>query len=84
LVSVVLRILSEGISKWKNLLNSQQIIKFLTDLFRIFFYYDGLSTVLSDDKKFNFCFEKVNPNDIKKMKQGIIRTIIYISKEFDS
>jgi hypothetical protein len=32
-------------------------MKLFADLFRIFFYYDGLTSVQPDDKKFNFVFE---------------------------
>jgi len=52
------------------------------ELFRIFFYYDGLSTVAIDDKKFNFCFSKVEDTLKRFMKQGIVKTIIYIGKEY--
>lgn len=57
-------------------------MKLLTDLFRIFFYYDGLATVPPDDKKFNFVFSKTDETLRKSMKQGIVKTIIYIGKEF--
>lgn len=56
------------------------VMKIFADLFRIFFYYDGLSSVQPDDKKFNFCFESVSVTENKRMKQQIIKTIIYLSK----
>lgn len=55
-------------------------MKIFADLFKIFFYYDGLTSVQPDDKKFNFCFENVPMIDNKKMKQQIVKTIIYLSK----
>lgn len=55
-------------------------MKIFADLFRIFFYYDGLTSVQPDDKKFNFCFESVPLAENKRMKQQIIKTIIYLSK----
>ena len=52
----MLKVLNEGIKKWKNLINSGTIIKLYTDLFKIFFLYDGLIHVSQDDKKFDFRF----------------------------
>jgi len=34
------------------------VIKLLTDLFKVFFYYDAVSSIAADDKKFNFVFAK--------------------------
>lgn len=56
LVIIILKVLNEGIKKWKPLINSGTIVKLLTDLFKIFFLYDGLITVSQDDKKFDFRF----------------------------
>ena len=36
----------------------------------------------ADDKKFNFIFGKADENLRKSMKQGIVKSIIYIGKEF--
>ena len=55
-------------------------IRLLTDLFRIFFLYDGAAAIPPDDKKFNFIFAKLDEPQKKTMKQGIIKTIIYIGK----
>lgn len=55
-------------------------MKLYADLFKIFFYYDGLNGALPDDKKFNFVFENVPVNENKKMKLQIVKTIIYLSK----
>ena len=50
-----MRAFNEGVSKWRNFLH-EMAPQVFTDLFRIFFAYDGLSSVAPDDKKFNFCF----------------------------
>ena len=55
-------------------------LKLLSELFKIFFYYDGLATVPADDKKFNFIFAQADEALRKSMKQGIIKSIIYIGK----
>ena len=51
-------------------------------LFKIFFHFDGLNSIPSDDKKFNFCFANMEEALKKTIKQGIIKTIIYLGKEF--
>ena len=51
-------------------------------MFRIFFFYDAIPSVAADDKKFNFVFAKNDEAFRKTMKQGIIRTIIYIGNTF--
>lgn len=58
------------------------VIKLLTDLFKVFFYYDAVSSIAADDKKFNFLFAKCDEIFRKMMKQGLVKTIIYIGKEF--
>lgn len=58
-MQIVLKVFNEGVKKWKGLITQNLAIKIYADLFRIFFYYDGLSVVQPDDKKFNFCFELV-------------------------
>jgi len=50
----------------------------------VFFYYDGIHSVQADDKRFNFVFENVSIAENKKMKQQIVKTIIYLSKEFNN
>jgi hypothetical protein len=47
------------VKKWKKLISPAAAMKLFADLFRIFFYYDGLSSVQPDDKKFNFVFETI-------------------------
>lgn len=59
---VVLKILNEGIKKWKGLISSGLVLRLFADLFMIFFLYDGLNVVSHDDKKFDFRFENVHQN----------------------
>lgn len=59
-------------------------MKIFADLFRIFFFYDGISSMQPDDKKFNFVFEALPMAENKKMKQQIVKTVIYLSKEFNN
>ena len=84
LTLTVLKVFNEGVKKWKSLINNTMAVKIYMDLFKIFFYYDGLSVVKSDDKKFNFCFEHLAPPELKKMKHSIIKTVIYLLKEFEN
>jgi hypothetical protein len=79
-MQIVLKVFNEGVKKWKALITPSLAMKIYADLFRIFFYYDGLSSVQPDDKKFNFCFEAIPISENKKMKQQIVKTIIYLSK----
>jgi hypothetical protein len=52
-----MRIFNEGVNKWRIFLEQNDTaIRLLTNLFRIFFYYEGLSSITADDKKFNFIF----------------------------
>lgn len=76
----MLKVFNEGVKKWKGLISSGMAVRIFMDLFKIFFCYDGLSTVQADDKKFNFCFERLPPNEIKKMKHQLIKTVIYLLK----
>jgi hypothetical protein len=75
-----MKIFHEGIEKWKDSIDSNTIVKLLIELFKIYFYYEGIDTVASDDKKFNFCFANVEGSLKKLMKQHIIKTVIYIYK----
>jgi len=79
-MQIVLKVFNEGVKKWKSLITTALAMRIYADLFRIFFYYDGLALVQPDDKKFNFCFESVPIAENKKMKQQIVKTIIYLSK----
>jgi hypothetical protein len=38
--------------------------------------------VPADDKKFNFCFAKTDDVQRRAMKQGIVKSVIYLGKEF--
>ena len=52
-----MRAFNEGVSKWRQML--QEVASHLfSDLFRVFFFYDGLTAAAPDDKKFNFCFAR--------------------------
>ena len=62
------------------MISANGAMKIFADLFKIYFFYDGINAVQPDDKKFNFAFENVPMNENKKMKQQIIKTIIYLSK----
>lgn len=76
-----MRAFNEGVTKWRNLLH-EAAPQIFTDLFRIFFAYDGLTSVAPDDKKFNFCFAATDEALRRAMKQGIIKSVIYMGKEF--
>ena len=80
LIQIVLKVFNEGVKKWKSMISPNLGMKIFADLFKIFFYYDALSSVQPDDKKFNFVFETVPIAENKKMKQQIVKTIIYLSK----
>lgn len=84
LILIILKVFNEGVKKWKNLISSSIAAKIFIDLFKIFFLYDGIDFITSDDKRFNFCFEKLPVVERRKMKQQIIKTTIYLSKEFNS
>jgi hypothetical protein len=78
-----MRVFNEGVGKWRSFLEEgDTAVRLLADLFRVFFYYDGLAAVPADDKKFNFVFAKADEALRKAMKQGIVKSIIYIGKEF--
>lgn len=70
--------------KWKPLIDSAKVYTLLNNLFIIFFLYDGVGTVPKDDRKFNFALESNTPIMIKRMKQVIIKTIVYISQQFSN
>lgn len=77
----IMRVFNEGVNKWHKFLEENDVaMRLLTDLFRIFFYYDGLATISPEDKRFNFVFAKTDENMRKSMKQGIVKSIIYIGK----
>ena len=80
LVQIVLKMFNEGVKKWKSMISSNGAAKIFLELLRVFFYYDGIASVQADDKKFNFVFETVPIAENKKMKQQIIKTVIYLSK----
>jgi hypothetical protein len=44
------------------MINSNTAMKIFADLFKIYFYYDAVTSIQLDDKKFNFSFENVPAN----------------------
>lgn len=84
LIQIVLKVFNEGIKKWKSMISPNLGMKIFADLFKIFFYYDGAASMQPDDKKFNFVFEGVPSAENKKMRQQIVKTVIYLSKEFNN
>ena len=78
-----MRVFNEGVNKWRRILEEgDTAVRLLGEFFRIFFLYDGLANVQADDKKFNFVFAKTDEALRKSMKQGIVKSIIYLGKEF--
>lgn len=82
LTLIVLKVFNEGVKKWKSLISNAMAVKIFMDLIKIFFCYDGLASVKADDKKFNFCFEHLSSAELRKMKHQLIKTVIYLLKEF--
>lgn len=81
----MLKLLNEGVGKtWKQHLNKETVTKLYLDLFKNFFFYDGIGSISPEDKKFNFCFEGNSQQQIKKMKQSIMKSIVMLSKEFNN
>lgn len=76
-----MRVFNEGVHTWHNIIEPD-INELLYELFRIFFFLDGLVSIPSDDKRFNFCFISIEENMRKAVKQGIVKTLIYLAKEF--
>ncbi len=56
LIQIVMKVFNEGVKKWKSMIPSNLAMKIFADLFKIFFYYDGVTSVQPDDKRFNFVF----------------------------
>lgn len=77
-----MRVLNEGVSQWHDILIHIGLTPLFSQLLLIFFYLDGLTTVAPDDKRFNFCFASLEEPLRKVLKQGVIKTLIYLAKEF--
>ena len=75
-----MRVLNEGVNQWHSILTQIGLTPLFTQLFLIFFYLDGLATVAPDDKRFNFCFAPLEEPIRKILKQGVIKTLIYLAK----
>ena len=76
----VMRVFNEGVSQWHDIIIELGVTELFCSLFKIFFYFDGLSTVPSEDKRFNFCFASIDEYLRKTIKQGIVKTLIYLAK----
>lgn len=77
-----MRVFNEGVHQWRTILESFGINEIFYEMFKIFFLFDGITSIPGDDKKFNFCFASVDEPLRKLIKQGIIKTVIYLAKEF--
>lgn len=75
-----MRIFNEGVNRWHNIIEKKGVNELFCLLFKIFFQFDGLNSITTDDKKFNFCFANMEEALRKTIKQGIIKTIIYLGK----
>ena len=75
-----MRVLNEGVSQWHDILIQIGLTPLFAQLFLIFFNLDGLATVAADDKRFNFCFASLDEQLRKNIKQGVIKTLIYLAK----
>lgn len=78
----VMRVFNEGVQQWRTILDSFGINEIFYEMFKIFFLFDGVTSIPPDDKKFNFIFASVDEPLRKLIKQGIIKTVIYLAKEF--
>lgn len=76
----VMRVFNEGVHEWRSILESFGINELFYEAFKIFFLFDGLTSIPADDKKFNFCFASIDESLRKTIKQGIIKTLIYLAK----
>lgn len=77
LVAINMKLLNEGMEKWKPFIDNTKVYTLLNNLFIIFFLYDGVGAVPKDDRKFNFSLAASSPLLIKRMKQVIIKYPIH-------
>lgn len=73
LVAIDLKILNEGIEKWKAIIDPNKVYGILNTLFVLFFFYDGLPHIAREDRKLNITLDTSDPILNKRMKHIIVK-----------
>lgn len=72
-MAINLKILNEGLEKWRSLIEPSRAYGIMNSLSVIFFFYDGLANLPKEERRLNISLDLSDAATNKRMKQIIIK-----------